>query len=160
MPGYLRTILCGCSLFAFVAITSAQNYDGPYRQYPPSDRYRDGYRGGPYGYGGYSNAPASPVDRALYDLSRAGRSGYLDHHERKHLEHAQDDLARFQERWSQGRFDTGRLDSAIDNIKHLVNADQMRPPDRNILARDLADLRAFRANRGRSYGFDEYRYRH
>jgi hypothetical protein len=82
----------------------------------------------------------------------------VDHHERDHFRRAQEDLARFQERWSQGRFDRGRLDRAIEHMQHLVNSRQMRGRERSLLASDLDALRNFRASQGRGYnGYYGYR---
>src|SRR5207249_163451 len=99
-------------------ISNAQTYGGPYNDRAPydnGDRY--GYGNRSYGYG--NRGSGSPIDRALNDLSRVDRNAYVDHHERQHFQHAQEDLARFQDRWAQGRFDKGRLDRAIENIQHL-----------------------------------------
>ena len=133
-------LLAGCALFLGSVTSPAQTYGRPY--YP-------GDRGAGYGQSG------SPVDRALYDLSRIDRNAYVDHHEREHFRHAQEDLVRFQERWSQGRFDRGRLDRAIDNIQHLVQSWQLRGRGRDVLANDLAALREFRANQ-RGYGYGHF----
>ena len=46
-------------------------------------------------------------------------------------------------------FDTGKLDKAIHNLEHLAEADRVRGRDREMLSRDLYDLRQFRASRGR-----------
>jgi hypothetical protein len=131
-------VLIGFGLFLAAATSNAQIYN-------QADRY--GYDGRSYGYG----RAGSPVDRALYDLSRVDRNAYVDHHERDHFRRAQEDLARFQERWSQGRFDRGRLDRAIEHMQHLVNSRQMRGRDRSLLASDLDALRNFRASQGRGY---------
>ncbi|MCX6622414.1 MAG: hypothetical protein NTY38_15380 [Acidobacteria bacterium] len=125
---------------------------GPYpRDRRGNQRYNDrgGYGGG-YG-GGYRG---NVVDRVMGDLSQAGGSGWLDNHERKHIEHAQRDLSRFQEKMSQGRFDRGRLDSAIGNLQHVVNADRIDPRSRSRLARDLDDLRNFRDRGGSRNGYN------
>jgi len=62
-----------------------------------------------------------------------------------------DSLQDFQVRWSHGKFDTGKLDKAIHNLEHLAQADRVRVRDREILSRDLYDLRQFRATRGGYY---------
>ena len=87
------------------------------------------------------------------DLSRASANSRLDGHERDHFNKAQQSLDEFQSRWSQGRFDTGRLDKAVSSMQHLVNSDQLNGRDRSILADDLSALRDFRATGGQSsYG--------
>ena len=62
------------------------------------------------------------VDRTLHDLRRASWNGRLDGHERNHFNSASKELEKFQDRWRDGRFDTGRLDKAIDSLRHLANA--------------------------------------
>src|SRR5882724_2510860 len=127
-------ILFGAGLFLVAATSKAQIYspngDGRYNR----DRY--GYGGSSY-ESGRDIRGGSAVDRALYNLSRGDRNAYVDHHERDHFRHAQEDLARFQDRWSQGRFDRGRLDRAIENMQHLVNSRQLRGRDCDVLANDL-----------------------
>jgi hypothetical protein len=104
-----------------------------------TERYRD-YDRDSYG-GGYR---FNLVDRVMNDLSRASGYGWMDNHNRKHIDHAQRDLDRFREKWSRGRFDRGRLDSAISNLQHVVNSNRIEPRSRDRLARDLYDLRNFR----------------
>ena len=91
------------------------------------------------------------VGRVVSDLNLAASSPYLDGHERKHLVEVADSLQDFQVRWSHGKFDTGKLDKAIHNLEHLAQADRVRVRDREILSRDLYDLRQFRATRGGYY---------
>jgi hypothetical protein len=142
MRRFSTNLSIGFALFLASVTSNAQTYGRPYEQ---GGRYRYGDRSSGYGRNG------SPVDRALYDLSRVDRNAYVDHHEREHFRHAQEDLARFQERWSQGRFDRGRLDRAIDNMQHLVQARQLHDRDRDVLASDLEALRYFRAGQGREW---------
>jgi hypothetical protein len=112
-------------------------------------RDRDDYRRNGNARGGYSR---SIVDQVMNDLSRARSYGRVDNHERKHFDNAQRDLGRFQQKWSRGDFDRGRLDSAIENISHVAQSNQVSPRDRDILYRDLTALRDFRASGGRSAG--------
>lgn len=94
---------------------------------------------------GYS---ATIVDRTLQDLRRAASNARLDGHERKHFHGAMKELEEFQDRWRRGRFETKHLDKAIDNLRHLANADRLHPRDRAILANDMGALRNFRASGG------------
>jgi len=132
---------------ALTAATGLSLAQGPYsRDGYGNQRYYDYDRRGP--------APAyrgDLVGRVINDLSQAGSRGWMENHDRKHLERAWRDLDRFQEKLSRGRFDHGRLDSAIGNLEHVVRADRVDPRTRGRLARDLQELRAFRA-RGGSYG--------
>jgi hypothetical protein len=92
----------------------------------------------------------------LNDLARSQSYRYAGNHDRRHYEKAREDLHRFQVNWSRGKFDKGRLDSAIDNLKHLAKSDRVHPRERQMFARDIEDLRWFRANRG--YANARWRY--
>ena len=43
-----------------------------------------------------------------------------------------------------GKFDKGKLDGAIDNLKDVVRKNTLESHDRDALARDLSDLRTLR----------------
>jgi hypothetical protein len=88
------------------------------------------------------------IGRVMSDLNRAASRAYLDGHEQKHVDEVAGSLQDFQVRWSRGKFDTAKLDKAIHNLEHLGQADRVRGRDREILSRDLYDLRQFRATRG------------
>lgn len=134
--------------------------DGYSRRRGPYGPYRDNR---PYQNGRYGRNAGSIIDQVQYDIQRAAANSRVDGHERKHFDNAIDNLRKFQDRWTQGKFDQGRLDKAIDNLQHLVDADQVRGRDRSVLAQDLDALRDFRANRGRysngRYGYEDGYYR-
>ncbi|HXJ38629.1 MAG TPA: hypothetical protein VNH18_05085 [Bryobacteraceae bacterium] len=134
--------------------TFAQTWrDDPYYRGDRRD-YRDP---APYSDDRYApdNRGANIVRRVISDLDRAASNSRADGHERKHFNEAVRKLNEFEDKWSRGRFDAGKLESAIDNLEHLADADRVHPRDRSILSRDLAELRQFRATRGR-YADDGY----
>src|SRR5437763_1299016 len=98
-----------------------------------------GYQSG-YGYGRNSG---SLIRQVMSDLNGAASNARLDGHERGHFDQAMQKLQEFEGRWSQGNFDTGKLDKAIESLDHLANADRIHPRDRDLLSRDLAALREF-----------------
>ncbi len=134
-----HAVLVGAGVMLFTISACAQ-YRAPYPR---------PYHGGPA-------RSAGLIDRVLADLDRTRSYGFVDHHERKHFDQARKDLLRFRDHWYDGRFDKDRLDGAIANIDHLAYANQVHPRDRRILARDVEDLREFRAARG---GYGAYGYR-
>jgi hypothetical protein len=99
------------------------------------------------GPGQWSRGPSSHplIRRVVWNTESAARRSWTDRHNQRHFERALRDLHRFQDRMAQGRFDRGRLDSAISNLNHLANARQIHPRDRAILQRDVFALRDFRA---------------
>lgn len=94
----------------------------------------------------------TPVDATIADLRRAQSRNRYDNEKREHFERAFYHLDRFNYDWNRGKFEKDRLDDAIERIDKLANSDQIRDEDREILRRDLEDLRAFRSSRGSGYG--------
>jgi hypothetical protein len=92
------------------------------------------------------------VERALRDVDSA--RPYRGGHHWRELEQARKDLERFADKWSEGRFDKGRLDGAIEHIDHALRSSAFDSRDRRVLERDLWDLRSFRENRGDRRGYD------
>jgi len=120
----LQTSFAALALLAVTIGGRAYGHD-PYND----DRNgRDGYS---YGTGGYSG---SLVDQVSRDLATVRSNSRVDGHERDHFDTVQRELAGFQRRWAQGRFDNGRLDRAISSLSHLVNSDQIDPRGRRVLA--------------------------
>lgn len=152
-----NVVLLGSGVLILAMTANAQtwrqdSYDSP-RNHAYYGDGRDGY--GQYGYSrqGYDarQNPEFLIGRVLSDLNRAAASAYLDGHERRHFDEVANKLQEFETRWAQGRFDTGKLDKAIENLEHLAGADRVRGRDRAMFARDLRDLREFRATRGGYY---------
>jgi len=92
-------------------------------------------------YGPRGNA----VHSALRDLQSIASRARVDKHEANHFRRAIEELAQFDERARRGRFDEDSLKDAINNIEHLVQADQVHPRDRARLREDLFALRALRS---------------
>ena len=140
-----------CGVLFLTVSAGARTWDrDQYGQprYDPYYRNDDPYNGQRYGYGQNQNYL---IGRVVSDLNQAASRAYLDNHERKHFDEVAVNLQDFQSRWSRGHFDTGKLDKAIRNLEHLAQAERVRGRDREILTRDLYDLRQFRAARGGYY---------
>ncbi len=148
MKNLTRTVLISSGLLVGGLMANAQYRYDP--NYGDSGRYSDNR------YGGYGSSRGSLIGRVMSDIDRAASNSRFDNHERKHFEETSRRLQEFEERWSRGNFDTGRLDRAIENLQHLAEADQLRGRDRDILSQDLAELRQFRSTRGR-YSNNGYR---
>jgi hypothetical protein len=146
-----NVILSGFGVLALCTAASGQNR-GRYPYDPP--------RG--YGYGDAYNRPGpdygrnqpSITGRVMIDLDRAAQTARLDNHELNHFREVSKNLREFDERLARGKFDNGKLDKAIGNLAHLADSDRIRGREREMLRRDLDDLRRFRATRG---GFDQNR---
>lgn len=159
MRRFTFSALVLASLTLLPAGAFAQRYPGSRDPYYGRDAYgsrdpyygrdRDAYYGRDYGNRGYRGG--DPVDSAMRGLRQAASMSRYDGHERKHFDNAMRDLSRFQDRRRSGRFDRGALDSAISNMSDLARADQLHPRARDIIARDLSDLRNFRDSGDRYY---------
>jgi len=152
-------LLPGAGVLILTLAASAQTWrQDPYYspRNDPYDRNGDAYQQRGYGYGG---SQEYLIGRVLADLNRAAAGARLDSHERNHFDEAAGKLQEFEARWARGKFDTGKLDKAIQSLEHLANADRVRGRDRYMLARDREDLRRFRASRGgySDYGYRDYR---
>lgn len=100
-------------------------------------RSRDsrGYGYGAYGYeyGRGPNMGGNPVRAAMRDLEMIFRRARVDRHEANHFRRALDELAQFDRRAMQGRFDAPSLNAALRNMADLAQADQLHPRDRQII---------------------------
>jgi hypothetical protein len=147
----LAMALSGAFFACSVPAASARDNDrGWYDDYGwerNRSRRNDGRYGDSYGYNGrYRNSGIGVVDRTMSDLRRVASRNRIDGHERDHIRNAMSDLQRLR-----SRFDDGRLRSAIENLEHLANANQIHPNDRRMLARDMNELRSLRYGRGYGY---------
>ncbi len=154
MKQVLSLALFGCGVLAVGGAANAQRWPrDPYDRNDPYYRNDPNYRTGGYSddrYSyGYDRNSQYLVGRVMSDLDQAARRGRLDGHEVDHFNEVARNLQEFQSRWARGKFDTGKLDRAIHNLEHLAEADRVRGRDRDMLSRDLYDLRQFRASRGR-----------
>jgi hypothetical protein len=62
----------------------------------------------------------------------------------RRYENAQKHLADFDQGLSRRQFDKGRLDTAIDDVKNVVDGNPLSPDAKQELSRDLAELRDLR----------------
>lgn len=84
------------------------------------------------------------VDRVQNDLARAEDFTRNNEKERVRYENVQHHLSQFDRDLRHDRFDKGKLNDAINNLKDVVRRNTLAPPDRDELARDLSDLRTLR----------------
>ncbi|MBI1789130.1 MAG: hypothetical protein HYR60_16485 [Acidobacteria bacterium] len=146
-----QPMILGAALFVAGAATlpAFDREDNDYR-FRDRERYGDS--------GSYGRGSPGVVNRVLRDLEWASR-GYLDHHERRHIADARENLLRFEDRWArEGWFDAGRLDRAINALHHLANADQIRPRERQVFYEDIRLLQQLGSGPGyRGRGSFPYR---
>jgi len=113
-------------------------------------QYRDRYGSphpdgrGPYAQGYRYEERFDAVRRTISDLDRAASMRYAERRDWRNADEARKDLIKFDERRARGRFDRGRLDHAIARLAPLTRSPLLHPRDRDMLMRDLADLRELR----------------
>ena len=93
---------------------------------------------------GRDNEPRALVARVQDHLMRGERETRARDRERDRYENARKHLADFDQGLSRRQFDKGRLDTAIDDVKNVVDGNPLNPEAKQELARDLADLRGLR----------------
>jgi hypothetical protein len=97
----------------------------------------------------YSNA-RSLVDRVQSDLGRASHISH-DKKERERYQNAERSLSDFDRNLARNKFDKDKLDSAINDVKNVVEHNTLDPEARDALNQDLRDLRSLRQARGAGY---------
>ena len=104
--------------------------------YDRSDRYRDP-----------RNGRGSIVSQVISDLDQVNYRSWRGR-ERNNANDARNNLLNFQSTWQRGRFETKYLDRAIDHMKAIAGYGRIDPRMRERMARDIDELRAFRASGG------------
>ena len=103
----------------------------------------------------YNPEHRRPVEATLNDLEAIGHENSYTHEMRDRYEHAIHHLREFAERLHEGgHFDKDKLDEAIGDVQHVIDHNRMNHRAREILVRDVRELR-----RLRQHFDDRYRYR-
>jgi hypothetical protein len=87
------------------------------------------------------------VAKVQGDLERAADFTRNKEKERDRYHDVQRKLSDFDRELTRGKFDKGKLDQAIDDLKDVVNNNTLESHDRDTLREDLAILRTVRAVR-------------
>lgn len=85
--------------------------------------------------------------RRAADFARGAPNIKKDRKQIERWDNAQHSMSNLDRNLSRGKFDKGELDKAIDDLKNVVDHNTLSSEDRDLLNRDLGDLRQFRANR-------------
>jgi hypothetical protein len=99
---------------------------------------------------GYGNA-RSLVARVQNNLRHAERFTQPNGKEKERYFNAQHHLSQFDKELARGKFDKDKLDQAIDDLKNVVENNNLAPRNRDELSGDLRDLRELRRTHGQSY---------
>ena len=81
------------------------------------------------------------------DLERAAEFTRKNEKERERYHNVQHHLSEFDRELREGKWDKGKLDDAIDDLKNVVKNNTLESHDRDALAQDLSDLRTLRDTR-------------
>jgi hypothetical protein len=140
---FARAGSIGAAIIVLAASAGAQYRGNPYYD-------RDDDRGAYPDIGAYRGGI---VERTLSDLDRSRYAARGWRGNWKEMDKARNDLVRFRENWMRGRFDRDRIDGAIHHLDRVVDSGGLPPRERDLLARDLFDLRDFRSVRRAPYGY-------
>ena len=104
-------------------------------QYRPYYRY--------YGRDSYNRNPGEVFGRVRVDLERAEANSGWNGGDRRRFDKVREELSEFQRSGN-----PHELNDAISALQKVVNDNRLAYRDRDILARDLYELRDFRARNG------------
>lgn len=97
----------------------------------------------------YNEEHRRPVDATIRDLQWVAANNTCSRKEDERYDNAMRHLSQFEERLHQGRFDKDKLDDAIGDVQHVLDNNPMHGRAREVLTRDVWDLRELRARYGR-----------
>lgn len=116
-----------------------------YAQYPGPYGDRGGYgdRGQYYGHSDYNRNSGDLFGHLRADLERAEANSNWDGGDRRRFNKVREELSEFQRSGKRGE-----LNDTISALQHVVDSNRLAYRDRDVLARDLYQLRDFRARNG------------
>lgn len=101
-------------------------------------------------YAQNGNDARTLVGRTQDDVRRASSYANVNRKEHERYNNAIKRLSTFDRNLTKGKFDKGKLDQAINDIKNILDHNTLSANDRDALMQDIADLRRLRSNRGAS----------
>jgi hypothetical protein len=93
----------------------------------------------------YERQPSSSAERTIEDLRRISQRETFSHGGHERYEHAIEHLSQFSGKLYAGRFDRGKLDRSIDDVRNVLQRNRMDPRAREVLSSDLNELYRFRS---------------
>jgi hypothetical protein len=87
------------------------------------------------------------VDHVQVDLKQAADFSHKNGKERERIDNAQKHLSEFDRHLDQGKFDKGKLDESINDVKNVIDHNTLTPEQRDSLHSDIRQLRLLRADR-------------
>lgn len=107
---------------------------------------------GPVGSAAFAQSPRfddarQVVGRTQVDLDRAASFLRGNKKEQDRLRNAQKHLSEVDRHMAKGKFDKDTLDSAIGDIQSVLDHNVLQSQDRDVLIRDVTELRAIRSER-------------
>jgi hypothetical protein len=124
-----------------------RNDRDPYYNADSRDRRRDNYGYGRRSRNGYGD-PLAVADRVMSDVRRVSSNNYMEKRDRKHLDKVEKGLAKFTQKYREGKFDEGKLNDAANSLNDLVRSSSIRNQrDRRVLQDALASIDDLRSGR-------------
>jgi hypothetical protein len=94
-----------------------------------------------------------PVDATIRDLKAIAAHNTFSHKEMERYDHAMSHLSQFAQRLQTGKFNKGKLDQAIGDVQNVLNNNPLDGRARDILNRDVLELRRLRSNYDLGYRY-------
>jgi hypothetical protein len=92
----------------------------------------------------YEHEQGWPANQTIADLKAISAHNTFNPREMERYDNAMTHLSQFAEKLHLGRFDRGKLDHGIDDVQSILNKNPMDGRARDILNRDLGELRRLR----------------
>ncbi|MBK9169867.1 MAG: hypothetical protein IPM24_20735 [Bryobacterales bacterium] len=98
--------------------------------------------------------PDPVIRRVMSEIRMVSRaSPYVQNDHQRRLMRAHDELARFDLRLREGRYERRRLDRAIDHLKPVARSNRIDSRTRHLVERNIVLLRQYRAADGRMLSY-------
>ena len=102
-------------------------------------------------YAQNGNDARALVGRTQDDVRRASSYANTNRKERERYDNALKRLSTFDRHLTKGKFDKGKLNQVVDDLKNILDHNTLSTNDRDALMQDIAQLRQLRSTRGGSY---------
>ena len=136
----VKTLAAAFALSATLAVGSIQAAGGYSER--GDDRYDRRYDNGEM-----QSRLRDVIDRTQSDLREATNLEHRKGDERDRYKDAQGHLSSFDRNLTKGKFDKSELNKSIDKIKEILDKNVLQASSRDMLLRDMTDLKFARARR-------------
>lgn len=102
-------------------------------------------------YAQNGNDARTLVGRTQDDVRRASSYANVNRKEHERYNNALKRLSTFDRHLTKGKFDKGKLNQVVEDLKNILDHNTLSTNDRDALMQDIAQLRQLRSTHGASY---------